>query len=403
MGSIATADTLYAMDEPIQTGTEDWAGLAPMARLLSAGDLLVEYDQAYEHYGTPQPQLLAQDLQPTPAGPVATRSPSAPRSPTWPSVPTLDEQDLAAPPNLPWPSPLVTYTVTDPRPIIRAESDGGALVVAGDATGLQDLADAGHARHHQRHLLRRHPRHPPRPAGRPAEGRGRPGGDRHQPQAGLPVGHAHRQRRRTPRRPAPGPGRLDTERRPHRPLPRRTARRPDRRHLRRAPSNVTASSYGNAISYTPEDRAYNAVDGDLDTAWETGTFVPDPVGPVVADPATRTRSTTGQITLTQPVTGDLTRWITRATLTFDGGRPVTVDLGPPRAAVGGQTFDLPGPDVLDAAHHHRRHQRRPRQADHSCGRGIRRGRRPRPARGRGHQDARRPPLGGRGRLASTTG
>ena len=30
-----------------------------MARLLSAGDVMVEYDQHYEHYGVPQPQLLA--------------------------------------------------------------------------------------------------------------------------------------------------------------------------------------------------------------------------------------------------------------------------------------------------------------------------------------------------------
>ena len=48
--------------------------------------------------------------------------------------------------------------------------------------------------------------------------------------------------------------------------------------------DVTASSYGNTISYTPEDRAYSAIDDDLDTAWETGTFVAHPLGPVVAGP-----------------------------------------------------------------------------------------------------------------------
>ena len=31
--------------------------------------------------------------------------------------------------------------------------------------------------------------------------------------------------------------------------------------------DVSASSYGNPISYTPEDRAYNAIDGNFDTAW----------------------------------------------------------------------------------------------------------------------------------------
>ena len=46
--------------------------------------------------------------------------------------------------------------------------------------------------------------------------------------------------------------------------------------------NVTASSYGNSVSYTPEDQAYSAIDGNFDTAWITGTFVPNPSGPVVA-------------------------------------------------------------------------------------------------------------------------
>jgi hypothetical protein len=42
--------------------------LAPMARLLSAGDVMVEYDQNYEHYGIPQSQLLALQLLQTPPG-----------------------------------------------------------------------------------------------------------------------------------------------------------------------------------------------------------------------------------------------------------------------------------------------------------------------------------------------
>ena len=72
-GLEATADTLYAIDAPIQTGIEDWTGLAPMARLMSAGDVLVEYDQAYEHYGVPQPRVLAQDLADDPGRPVRSR------------------------------------------------------------------------------------------------------------------------------------------------------------------------------------------------------------------------------------------------------------------------------------------------------------------------------------------
>ena len=68
MGSIATADTLYATDDPIQEDTANINALAPMARLISAGDVMVEYDQQYEHYGVPQPQLLALQMLQTPSG-----------------------------------------------------------------------------------------------------------------------------------------------------------------------------------------------------------------------------------------------------------------------------------------------------------------------------------------------
>ena len=66
MGSLPTADVLNAVDVPIQEGTMDWNALAPMASLMSAGDVLVQYDQAYERYDTPDPQVLASQLQPTP-------------------------------------------------------------------------------------------------------------------------------------------------------------------------------------------------------------------------------------------------------------------------------------------------------------------------------------------------
>ena len=103
MGSIATADTLYAVDGPIQDGTANTNALAPMARLMGAGDLMVEYDQRYERYGVPQPQLLALQLLPDPAGPDRPDRPSARPGPTSRPYSTLNEQDLAVPGNLGWP------------------------------------------------------------------------------------------------------------------------------------------------------------------------------------------------------------------------------------------------------------------------------------------------------------
>ena len=142
MGSIATADTLYATDGPVQDGIANPNALAPMARLMGAGDLMVEYDQQYERYGIPQPQLLALQLLQTPLGmtdPVAFGTPRPNASVTS----TLNEQDLSVPGNPGPPSPIVTYSVTNPRPMLRGESDAGAVVMEGDATGLNNLAGLG--------------------------------------------------------------------------------------------------------------------------------------------------------------------------------------------------------------------------------------------------------------------
>ncbi|HXY27287.1 MAG TPA: alpha-(1-_3)-arabinofuranosyltransferase family protein, partial [Acidimicrobiales bacterium] len=142
MGSIATADTLYAVDEPLQDNTANMNALAPMARLMGAGDVMVEYDQQYERYGVPQPQILASQMAQTPRGLTDPVSFGSPR-PNTSIDSTLNEQDLSTPDGLPWPAPIVTYTVPDPRAMLRGESNTGALVMEGDATGLNNLAGLG--------------------------------------------------------------------------------------------------------------------------------------------------------------------------------------------------------------------------------------------------------------------
>src|SRR5581483_11513996 len=101
--------------------------------------------------------------------------------------------------------------------------------------------------------------------------------------------------------------------------------------------NVTASSYGNSVSYTPEDQPYSAVDDNFDTAWITGTFVSDPKGEwwqaQFAKPVT-----TGQLTLVQPQKGDRSRWVSKVTLTFDGKDAQTFSLGKVSHTTTGQTL-----------------------------------------------------------------
>jgi hypothetical protein len=336
MGSIATADTLFAMDDPIQSGTEQWGSLAEMARLLSAGDVLVEYDQRYEHYGVPQPQLLAQQLTQTPKGlsnPVAFGTPR----PNVSSYSTLDEQDLSTLTTIPWPAPLVDYTVTDPRAITRAESDAGALVVAGDATGLEDLAglgmfDTDSAIYYSGTLDTK----PKQLKQLLADGAALVVTDTNRKQAfrwdTLSANYGETET------PSQNPAKTDPSDSPIDLFPGAPA---DSKTVASyvGAIDVTASSYGSAVSYTPEDRPYNAVDGDLDTSWNTGTFMPDPAGQWWQARFSNA-VTTDHVTLVQPQTGDRRRWITRVTLTFDGTHPFTADLGASSRAPSGQVVSF---------------------------------------------------------------
>ncbi len=95
-------------------------------------------------------------------------------------------------------------------------------------------------------------------------------------------------------------------------------------------TSVTASSYGSSITYLPEHQPSAALDGNTQTSWLTNSFA-GPRRPVVAGQRSRLRSPRTRSALVQPQTGDPDRSITSATLTFDGGNPVKVDLGPASA------------------------------------------------------------------------
>ena len=77
-GSPASADLLNALDRRLQERTADPDALAPIARLLRAGDVLVRSDLQYERYNTPRPRNFWDLMHPAPglgdAGPVRRRT-----------------------------------------------------------------------------------------------------------------------------------------------------------------------------------------------------------------------------------------------------------------------------------------------------------------------------------------
>ncbi|HEY1651590.1 MAG TPA: alpha-(1-_3)-arabinofuranosyltransferase family protein [Acidimicrobiales bacterium] len=337
MGSIATADTLYAVDGPIQDGIANMNALAPMSRLMGAGDVMVEYDQNYEHYGVPQPELLALQLLQTPPGLSDPTSFGAPR-PNVSTVSTLNEEDLSVPGNVGWPSPIVTYTVANPRPLLRGESDSGAIVMEGDATGVNNLAGLGmlntKSAIYYAGTLASDPTQLHQLA---SQGAQLVVTDTNRKQAfrwdTLTANAGYTET------PDENPAKTDLSDSPVELFP-GTGISSKTYASYVGAVNVTASSYGNSVSYTPEDQGYSAIDNNFDTAWITGTFVPDPKGQwwqsQFANPVT-----TDHITVVQPQRGDLSRRISAVTLTFDGKDPIRYKLTPASYLTSGQTLTFP--------------------------------------------------------------
>ena len=276
-------------------------------------------------------------MQQTPQGlsdPVSFGSPR----PNVSTVSTLNEQDLSLPPDTGWTSPIVTYTVANPRPVVRGESDAGAIVMEGDATGLNNLAGLGllntdSAIYYAGTLAT----NPSRLHSLASQGAHLVVTDTNRKQAfrwdTLTANAGYTET------PGDNPAKTDLSDSPIELFPGSTNTSKTYAQYTGA-VNVTASSYGNGVSYTPEDRAYSAIDGNFDTAWITGTFVPDPAGQwwqaQFANPVT-----TDHINLVQPQRGDRSRWISGVTLTFDGKHPMKFHLTASSHVTSGQTLTFP--------------------------------------------------------------
>jgi hypothetical protein len=336
MGSMATADLLYAFDDPIQENTAVPAAIAPMARLMSAANLLVNYDTQYEHFGQPHPSTIHALLNPTPAGLTNPKSFGRPVV-NVASFPTLSEEDLvAAHPFAPLP-PAVVYDVPGARPVTRAESDLGAMIISGNAGGLQAMAGIGllntnSALYYSGSLAT----NPTRVHGLMAKG------------AQLVVTDSNRKQgfrwdtiaasAGATETASQNPQKTDPTDNPINLFP-DAPRTAQTRASYLGAVSVTASSYGIPFSYLPEDRAFSAVDGNLDTAWRTGIFM-DPVGEWWQI-AFATPTTTDHVTLVQSQNGDLARWLTQVRLTFDGRSSIVVNLTPASRAAQGQIVTFP--------------------------------------------------------------
>ncbi|MGD0313825.1 MAG: alpha-(1-_3)-arabinofuranosyltransferase family protein, partial [Acidimicrobiales bacterium] len=143
VGEAGSVNLLQALDESIQDGVAVPSTVAPIAGLLSAGDILYESDVQFERFGTARPQPFWLMLNSPAAGLGPPTSFGTPR--LYPTIeyPLTDETQLAVPTGASVPPPVAVFPVPDARPIARTESASDPLLVAGDGQGLVEAAAAG--------------------------------------------------------------------------------------------------------------------------------------------------------------------------------------------------------------------------------------------------------------------
>jgi len=335
-GSPASADLLNALDRRIQDDVLDPDTLAPVARRLGVGDIVVRSDLAFEDYRTPRPRALWDRFVPPPDG-LAAPVGFGPQVPNRSDrFPMQDEVEEAIPRGTPDPPPVGVFPVEDALPILRTASAQAPILLAGDGEGVIQAAAAG--------LL---------DDGAPLFYSAATAGD---PQlrerlmedgADLVLTDTNRKRGRRWSTVWENTGYTE----PAGSEPLRNDISDNRLPLfpeagddafttvdQRGVAEVQASRYGNPVTFTPEDRPAYALDGDLETTWTVGDFSPVVGERIVVE--LDEAVTTGQIELVQPVTGPRDRFITRVEVVLDGESIGTFPLEEVSRTPRGQSLDI---------------------------------------------------------------
>jgi arabinofuranan 3-O-arabinosyltransferase len=313
-GEPASVDLLQAIDESIEDGVFVPSTLVPIARLMSASDILFESDEQYERFNTARPQPLWLQLINPETGlglPVPFGKPKIYKTITYP---LQDETQLGIPTGASIPPPVAVFSVSDPRALVRTETPDAPLLVAGSGAGLVNASAAG--------LL----------DGSPtilydaSFAHDKVGLEKALSDGAVLVLTDTNQRQQddfgsindnTGYVEQANVGPLDQE-------PSEvsfgafgnTGTSFQTVSTLSSVASVQATTYGNPITNTPEDQPYNAFDQNPDTRWDEGSFSPAIDARLKV---TLTKPVTAsEIRLLQPQTGPRNRHITRVTLTFDG-------------------------------------------------------------------------------------
>jgi arabinofuranan 3-O-arabinosyltransferase len=340
-GSAASANLLDALDRRLQLGTLSPAGVAPVARLMSVGDVVLRNDLQVDRYDLARPKAVSLLFSPTPAGLGTPKQYGHGLGPPL-TLPLLDAKALALPAGTPDPAPVVAFPVNNAVPIVRADTAQPATVVSGDGEGLVDLSQSGLLSGTE--LLQ----YSASFAGDP-QGLARAVGTN----SVLVVTDSNRKRAERwdnvnynvgyTQRPGEQPLVKDTNDNQLVVFP--GAGENASTVMEQLGVQVSATDYGALSLYLPASRPAMAFDGDVNTAWTVGAFEAVDGQRIRADLSHPI--TTGSVNLVQPLTGQRDRYITRVNLHFADahgrtvGHDVTADLGPASRTAGGQTLHYP--------------------------------------------------------------
>lgn len=336
-GAPASTNLLNAFDRRFHEDDIDTAAIAPLARLLGVGDIVLRADLQYERYRTARPRPMWALLNATPGlGPPVGFGEPVPNV-AGPELPLVDEIELGGAWALPDPPPVAVFPVEDPVGVVRTHPAAQPLVLAGDGDGVVDTASMGLLDPDQALFYAASLTADP-PNFEQAYGAG----------ADLVVTDTNRKRARrwgtlretsgyteqpgeSPLVHDPGDQRLE--------LFDRAADEDLTVVEQRGGATVRATDYGNPITYTANDRAAMALDGDPLTAWRVGA-VDDPIGQRLVidldEPVT-----TGELRLLQPINLFRNRSVTTARLHFGDGTSVDVALDGSSRQEPGQVVTFP--------------------------------------------------------------
>ncbi|MFZ4516708.1 MAG: discoidin domain-containing protein, partial [Acidimicrobiia bacterium] len=300
------------------------------------GDVVLRNDLQVDRYNLVRPTEVWNSFVPLPSG-IGAAMQYGTTIPGRLRFPLQDEQTLGRLRSIADPAPVAVLPVLAPTPMFHTASTNRTMVMAGNGDGLVNLAANGLVDGNEVVL------NPGSFATKPETLRALAGAN-----AALVLTDTNRRQARRWSTVADNLGVTEaTGEQPLVPDPgdARLAVYPDATNdaatvvEQRGVARVTATAYGNPISYTPEDRAARALDGDTATAWRVGAFA-DVTGETwrvdLQHPVT-----TGSITVVQPLNGARNRFITRVMVRLDGRTVTTVALDDTSRTSAGQRITFP--------------------------------------------------------------